>query len=55
MDDFYGKHVANIQYMEYIYIWILYPRDPGSPSENGFMEPKYAEEMIVHPNHQLRI
>ena len=25
-----------------------------SPSENGFMEPKYlAEEVIVHPNHAL--
>ena len=31
-------------------------RDPGSPSENGFMEPKYnAEEVIGHPNHLLRI
>ena len=30
------------------------PRDPGSPSENGFMEPKYlSEEEIVHPNHHL--
>ena len=26
------------------------PRDPGSPSEYGFMEPKYlAEEVIIHP------
>ena len=34
----------------------MYPRDPGSPSENGFMEPKYlVEEVIVHPNHHMRI
>ena len=34
----------------------LSPRDPGSPSENGFMEPKYyAEEVIGHLNHHLRI
>ena len=34
--------------------WILY-RDPGSPSENGFMEPKYlAEDVILHPNHHLK-
>ena len=28
----------------------LYPHDPGSPSENGFMEPQnYADEVIGHP------
>ena len=31
------------------------PRDPASPYENGFMEPKYAEEVIVHPNYHLTI
>ena len=38
--------------------WIAFefPTDPGSPSENGFMEPKYhPEEVIGHPNHQLGI
>ena len=30
-------------------------RDPGSPSENGFMEPTYlAKEVILHPNHHPR-
>ena len=30
------------------------PRNPGSPSENGFVEPNYyVEEVILHPNHHL--
>ena len=34
---------------------LCFPRDPGSPSENGFMEPKYlSQEVILHPNHHLR-
>ena len=32
------------------------PRDPGSLSENGIMEPKYhSEEVIGHPHHYLTI
>jgi len=31
-------------------------RDPGSLSENGFMEPKYySEEVIGHHHHYLTI
>ena len=27
--------------MDFFCNWPVVPRDPGSPSENGFMEPKY--------------
>ena len=40
-----GVFLANFQNRDlgvwYLDTWILGPRDPGSPSENGFMEPKY--------------
>ena len=32
----------------------IYPSGSKSPSENGFMEPKYyTEDVIGHPNHYL--
>ena len=38
----FGRCFASttFSYPEFPY-FLLYPRDPGSPSENGFMEPKY--------------
>ena len=29
--------------------FFLGPRDPITETENGFMEPKYLAEVIVHP------
>ena len=38
--------------------WYYCPRDPGSPSENGSMEPKWPMRfvsVIGHPNHPLTL
>ena len=39
------------------FFWVWFFRDPGSPSENGFMEPRYYafRKVIRHHNHQLRM
>ena len=52
--QWFNQGLQTKSFWDMVMICNIYLRDPGSPSENGFMEPKYlAEEVIIHPNHHL--
>ena len=50
------QHVHELVRCYYKYLTHFNPTDPGSPFENGFMEPKWPMRfvsVIVHLNHSL--